>query len=119
MIQIGTRAKGNRAEDLATNYLVKKRLVVVTRNYYCRVGEIDIVMRDKDYLVFVEVRHRKRGDYGGALESIDYFKQTKLRRAAEHYLVTTKTSDCPCRFDILCVNGNLSNPSFEWISNAF
>ena len=89
------------------------------RNYDCRVGEIDIIMRDKDYLVFVEVRHRKRGDFGGALESIDRFKQRKLRRAAEHYLVTTKSSDCPCRFDILCVNGNLRSPTFEWLVNAF
>lgn len=119
MIQIGTRARGNFAEELATKYLVKQKLTLVCRNYTCRVGEIDIIMRAQEYLVFVEVRHRKRDDFGGALESVDRFKQNKLRRAAEHYLLATKSSDCACRFDILCVNGNLRRPTYEWIVNAF
>jgi len=83
------------------------------------VGELDLIMWDADYLVFVEVRYRKHNWYGGALESIDHHKQAKLRRAAEHYLVQSKNTDCPCRFDILCVNGNLNKPEFDWIKNAF
>lgn len=76
-------------------------------------------MTDGDYLVFVEVRYRKNLDFGGALESIDRTKQNKLRRTAEHYLLTTKNTDCPCRFDILCLNGNLNKPDIHWVENAF
>lgn len=119
MTLIGTRATGNHAEELAAKYLKKQKLTLHEQNYHCRVGELDLIMWDRDYLVFVEVRHRKHQDFGGALESIDRFKQAKLRRAAEHYLVYSKNTDCPCRFDILCVNGNLNKPEFEWIKNAF
>ncbi len=76
-------------------------------------------MRDYDYLVFIEVRYRVSTNYGGALESITVAKQNKLRRAAEFYLQRTKTGDCPCRFDILCVSGNLRKPNYQWIENAF
>jgi len=119
MIPTGTNAKGNRAEDLAAKYLKRQKLKLHTRNYHCRVGEIDLIFWDQDYLVFVEVRYRKNQHFGGALESIDRFKQAKLRRAAEHYLVYSKTTDCPCRFDILCVDGDLNKPNYEWIKNAF
>jgi len=119
MIQIGTNAVGNRAETLAAEYLKKQKLQLHEQNYFCRVGEIDLILWDQDYLVFTEVRYRKNHNFGGALESIDRFKQAKLRRAAEHYLVYSKNTDCPCRFDILCVSGNLNRPQFEWIKNAF
>lgn len=76
-------------------------------------------MSDKDYLVFIEVRHRISSNFGGALESITPAKQAKLRRAAEFYLSQTKNRDCPCRFDILCINGNLRKPEYQWIENAF
>ena len=76
-------------------------------------------MRDQEYLVFVEVRHRKNTQYGGALESITFSKQAKLRRAAEVYLQNIKTRDCPCRFDILCITGSLQRPNYLWIENAF
>jgi len=76
-------------------------------------------MREADYLVFIEVRYRHSHNYGGALESITPAKQAKLRRAAEFYLLRTKNTDCACRFDILCVSGNLRQPAYEWIKNAF
>lgn len=76
-------------------------------------------MLDQEYLVFIEVRHRLSSNFGGALESITPAKQTKLRRAAEFYLLSTKNNDCPCRFDILCVNGSLHKPEYQWIENAF
>ena len=76
-------------------------------------------MNDCDCLVFIEVRHRLSNAFGGALESITLSKQEKLRRAAQLYLLQTKNNDYPCRFDILCVNGNLRNPMYQWIENAF
>lgn len=117
MIQTGIL--GSRAERLALKYLKKRGLTLHTQNFHCRYGEIDLIMWDADYLVFVEVRHRKNQQYGGALASVDQRKQGKLRRTAEHYLVHSKNTDCPCRFDILCVNGSLYKPEYDWVQNAF
>ena len=110
---------GNHAENLALKYLQKNHLNLIESNFSCRYGEIDLVMQDSDYLVFVEVRHRKSQRFGGALASVDARKQNKLRRTAEYYLIRHKKTDCPCRFDILCVDGNLSAPTYDWIHNAF
>lgn len=120
---IKTGILGNRAEKLAAKHLGHQGLTLIEKNYRCKLGEIDLVMKHKaayeEYLVFVEVRHRKSQSFGGALESVGQHKQTKLRRAAEHYLVHHKLTDCAARFDILCVNGDLNKPEFEWIQNAF
>lgn len=116
---IRTGMLGDRAEKLAHKYLRKQGLKSLTQNYHCRFGEIDLIMQDKDYLVFIEVRYRNSQQFGGALESVDRHKQAKLRRTAETYLLKTKNHDCPCRFDILCVTGNLNNPEIDWIKNAF
>jgi len=94
-------ACGDRAEDLALKYLQSKGFTVAERNFHCRYGEIDLIMRDRDYIVFVEVRYRASSNFGGALESIDQFKQAKLRRAAEFYLVKRKSNDCACQFGLL------------------
>ena len=110
---------GNRAEKKALKYLKQQGMKPIEENYLCRFGEIDLIMRHQDYLVFVEVRYRKSAHFGGALESIDRHKQAKLRRSAEHYLIRHKLSDSPCRFDILCLQGNLEKPTIEWIENAF
>ena len=116
---IRTGILGNRAEKLALKFLKKNGLKPHAENFHCRYGEIDLIMWDQDYLVFVEVRHRKSQQFGGALESVDQRKQGKLRRSAETYLSRFKKTDCPCRFDILCVNGDLNKPDFDWIKNAF
>lgn len=116
---IKTGILGNRAEKLAAKYLTSKRLKLVEKNYRCKLGEIDLVMQHADSLVFVEVRHRKSRQFGGALESVGHHKQAKLRRAAEHYLMHNKLNDCAARFDVLCVNGNLNNPDYHWVQNAF
>lgn len=113
------RQRGDQAEDLALAYLKNQNFTLVTRNFNCRLGEIDLIMLDQSYLVFIEVRHRKNQAFGGALESITLAKQTKLRRAAEFYLQSTKTQDCPCRFDILCLTGDLKQPETMWIKDAF
>jgi len=112
-------ACGDHAEDLALDYLLLKKFTLEERNFNCRYGEVDLIMRDKSYLVFVEVRYRASANFGGALESINRSKQDKLRKTAEFYLQKRKFIDSPCRFDILCVNGNLNKPDYEWIANAF
>ena len=91
---------------------------LIQRNYRCPLGEIDLIMRDRHCLVFVEVRYRRQSRFGGALESIDTHKQTKLRRAALHYLNSVNGHGSECRFDILCLQGELHKPDIMWLDNA-
>lgn len=114
-----TGTLGSRAENLALDFLQRQGMKLRHRNFNSRYGELDLVMQAGEYLVFVEVRYRKDQRFGGALESVDQRKQSKLRRTAEFYLQKHKSTDSPCRFDILCIGGQLSQPTIDWIENAF
>ncbi len=116
---IKTGILGSRAEKLAAKHLRRSGLSLIRQNYRCRLGELDLIMQDQEYLVFVEVRHRKSQSHGGALESVDYRKQKKLRRAAESYLLEFKLHNQAARFDVVCVDGTLTKPNIQWIKNAF
>ncbi|MEW6314106.1 MAG: YraN family protein [Pseudomonadota bacterium] len=106
--------KGAHAEQAAATFLEQRGLKLLTSNYHCRYGEIDLVLQDGDTLVFAEVRLRNRDDFGGAAASITPAKQKKIRLAAQHYLSGLRTSP-PCRFDAVLIRNN----DFEWIKNAF
>ena len=103
------------SEDLALKYLKRRGLKLLERNYSSRHGEIDLIMQDKDTLVFVEVRYRKHDNYGGAAESVDRHKQSRIANTAESYL-QTHPWDGPCRFDIVAIQGK-AKP--QWIIGAF
>lgn len=90
-------------------------LVLIARNYRCRYGEVDLIMQDKETLVFVEVRLRSRSNFGGAAASIDSHKQHKLARTAQYYLASLPHLP-PCRFDAVLLT---SATQIEWIRNAF
>ena len=105
---------GAQAEQAAAAYLVKRGLQLVEKNYRCRFGEIDLIMRAGVTLVFVEVRSRSSRAFGGAAASIDARKQRKLIAAAQHYLAQLGKPP-PCRFDALLFEGS----EIEWIQNAF
>lgn len=111
------RLKGDRAERYAEAFLARHKLVLVQRNYRCRFGEIDLIMRDEETLVFVEVRMRATRIFGDAGSSITLSKQRKVLRAARHYLLSLKTEPC-CRFDAVLLSGVDGN-EIEWIRNAF
>lgn len=114
------RARGNQAEDLAWEYLKKQGLRLETRNYLTRMGEIDIIAWDKKTLVFAEVRFRKASSFGTGLESITSSKQKKITTAAEHFLQKRFQSSPPdCRFDVISIDGELSQHEIRWIKNAF
>lgn len=118
-----TRTTGLRAEDQVLSFLIKQGLKPVTRNYNCRVGELDLVMWDGETLVFIEVRYRKNRHYGSAVETVDYRKQRKLARTALHFLQTRHDSRWPpCRFDVIGVDpadNQATSLHFDWIKNAF
>lgn len=108
---------GTNAERLAEGFLVAQGLALVERNYRCRLGEIDLVMRDRETLVFVEVRLRSHSEFGGAAGSITRAKQDRLLRAARHYL--SREGGAPvCRFDAVLLDGG-KEPRIEWIRDAF
>lgn len=109
--------KGSDAEQVAASYLQRQRLILVTQNYRCRFGEIDLIMRDGTTLVFIEVRMRSHEIFGGAAASITLSKQAKLLRTARYYLAELN-SEPPCRFDALLLSG-ANGQEIEWIKNAF
>ncbi len=77
-------------------------------------------MDDGEYVVFVEVRYRNSNQFGGALDSIDSRKQKRLRASAEHYRQRHKPiSKRPCRFDVICLTGNIDSVNPDWIKDAF
>jgi putative endonuclease len=107
--------KGRPAEELALQHLTAAGLRLRTRNYICRMGEIDLVLQEGDTVVFVEVRQRRSAAYGSAAESITARKQEKLLAAARHYLLRERSLP-PCRFDAVLVDGA---GRVEWIRDAF
>jgi len=109
------RNSGKEAEQLAADMLRAQGLREVCRNYHCRGGEIDLIMRDGEQLVFVEVRYRSRSDYGTAAESVQQTKQQRLTLAALHYLQKSRYSG-PCRFDVVAIDGK-RQPC--WLKDAF
>lgn len=109
---------GTEAEVLALAYLQKQGLSLKVVNFRCKMGEVDLIMQDGIYLVFVEVRMRTSDDYGGALASITVSKQCKIKNTAKLYLLENNLYDkCPVRFDVLTIQGATSEVS--WIKNAF
>lgn len=114
-----TRQIGAEAEDLAIGHLEKKGLILLTRNYHCRRGEIDLIMQDGNFLVFIEVRYRKNNRYGSAAESVTRQKQQRLLTTAEYYLQNENyNADNACRFDVITLSGQ-QNPQIDWIKDAF
>ncbi len=101
---------------MAAAFLTQHRLRVLERNYRCRSGEIDLIARDGDTLVFVEVRLRRSDRYGGAAASVDRAKQMRLLRAARHYLGGRPEQSC--RFDVLLLDA-LDPQRVEWLRDAF
>lgn len=108
---------GDDAEALAANYLQSQGLSLLARNYRCRFGEIDLIMRQGNSIVFVEVRMRSQATYGGAAASINLPKQQKLIRTAEHFLQRHR-HQAACRFDAVLLTG-LNPNHIEWIQDAF
>lgn len=108
--------RGAAAESLAAVFLRAHGLAIVERNYRCRFGEIDLIAREAETLVFVEVRRRSSDAFGGAAESITAAKRARLTAAARHYLARSRGVPA-CRFDAVLLHGD--PPRIEWIRNAF
>lgn len=113
-----TQQIGRIAEENALEYLSSQGLKLVSRNYSCHLGEIDLIMRDKEYLVFIEVRTRKSMSYGGGVASITYAKRQKIIRTTSHFIIKHKIQEKhPLRFDVLSIDGK--SKAITWIKDAF
>lgn len=108
---------GAQAELWAEDYLRRQGLHPVARNYRCRFGEIDLIMRDAGTLAFIEVRQRRSAGYGGAAESIDRHKQQRLISTAQYYLAGMNPVP-PCRFDAVLME-DAKGLNVQWLKNAF
>lgn len=104
---------GQGGEDDALAYLVERGLVLLERNFRCKAGEIDLVMRDGQTLVFVEVRKRTPNAYGDAAASITPAKQRRLIIAAQLYLQRYRSPPA-CRFDVIAIDGG----KITWLKDA-
>jgi len=116
-----SKSAGDHAEALALEHLQRHGLALVCRNYrvargpHARGGEIDLIVRERDgTLVFVEVRSRTSGAFGGALASVTARKQQRVVLAARHYLAALGRTP-PCRFDVVAIEG----ASVQWVRGAF
>lgn len=112
-----TRQTGQDAETLAAEHLQRAGLRLIERNVNCRWGEIDLLMADGTFWVFVEVKARRSRAFGGGMAAVTVGKQQKLRRTAQWYLGQQRRPDQPCRFDVVDVN--LATHDIQWIRNAF
>lgn len=108
--------KGDQAEQQALVYLKQQGLHWLCSNFRCKAGELDLVMRDKEALVIVEVRFRKSEQFGGALASITPQKQARIVAATQHYVIINHMSHCAIRFDVVAIAGD---GNVHWIKNAF
>ena len=108
------QAAGGEAEDRAARFLARQGLAILARNYRTRLGEIDLVARDGDTLVFVEVRLRTSRACGGAAESVGSRKQRRIAAAARQYLARLGREPA-CRFDVI----TLEEREPTWMRGAF
>jgi putative endonuclease len=112
--------KGQKAEDLAEAFLQAQGLISLVKNFSCKSGEIDLIMKEKEVVVFVEVRLRTNPFFTHAAESVNYNKQRKLINTARFYLQQTGLFDkVACRFDVIAMNNNQRITATDWIKNAF
>ena len=114
------RQIGQNAEDIAADFLEARDIAVLIRNYRRRLGELDLVARQDDVLLIVEVRTRASERYGGAAASIDFYKQRRIIRATLQLLQQRKDlARLRVRFDVIVVSNLAGQPQVEWIQHAF
>ena len=114
------RTRGKHAEDAARACLIRAGLREIAANANYRGGELDLVMRDGDSVVFVEVRYRRSSAFGGGMGAVDSGKRRQQVLAAQLFLAEHREySHAPCRFDVVEASGNPDAPDLNWMKDAF
>ena len=115
-----TQKVGDFAEQKAAEYLIEAGCQIIQKNFMSKLGEIDLIIQDKEMLVFVEVRYRQKEDYGSGAESVTRGKQRKIIRAAQYYLQKNKMDHMvACRFDVVSITQAGQSLEIDWIKDAF
>lgn len=113
-----TQQSGQKAEGEALLYLQKQGFKLITKNYNCRFGEIDLIMQDGEHLVFIEVRSRINTSYGDGAASITDAKRQKIIKSTTHFLLAKQLLDKhPIRFDVISIDGK--SGAISWLKDAF
>ncbi len=113
---MNTREKGAAYEQIAAQYLQKHGITIVERNYRNRRGEIDLIGKDGDYTVFIDVKYRKDSEAGQPAEAVNYGKQRKICNVADYYRMVHHMGDfTPVRYDVVAICG----AEITWYQNAF
>ena len=110
---------GAQSEDLAVWYLKKNGYKILEQNFRTRLGEIDIIAKEKKTIVFVEVKSRRSIRYGSPKWSVTHQKQRKISMVALQYLKKTRQTDAAARFDVVAAISNREEPQIEVVKNAF
>ncbi|MEI3220385.1 MAG: YraN family protein [Lachnoclostridium sp.] len=106
-------------EQTAGKYLEEQGYRILDYNFRCPLGEIDIIARDGDYLVFCEVKYRKNFKKGTPAEAVTYAKQKVISKCAMFYVMQKGYNDIPCRFDVVAISGEDTEICVDVIKNAF
>lgn len=109
------RQLGTQKERLAGKLLMKNGYEIISFNYRCRFGEIDIIAKENDMLVFVEVKYRSNEKMGMPQEAVDIRKQHKIIQVARYYCLSHGLSQMPCRFDVVAILGT----RYKIVKDAF
>lgn len=111
---------GRQGELKAEQFLLSQGFKIIARNYRCSAGELDLVMRDHNTLVFVEVRTQSGPMFGDPLESVTFRKQRQIIKAASHYLTRNRlTQQQPVRFDVIGICWTAAVPRITHVKGAF
>jgi putative endonuclease len=110
---------GKTGEDLACRELERRGYVILARRYRRRGGELDIIARDRETLVFVEVKARQDHAFGAAAEAVNLLKRHRMARVALDYVMGHRLTGCPCRFDVVSIHLDDGRPTIEVFQNAF
>lgn len=110
---------GHWGEDLAATFLRRKRLKIVARNVRTPVGEIDIIARNRQFLLFIEVKTRRTTSHGAPAEAVGATKQRQILRAAQWYLQQECVANLQPRFDVISILAGSEPPQIEHIEDAF
>ena len=115
-----TRETGQTFETIARTQLEQAGLKFIAGNVSFRFGELDLIMRDGELLVFVEVRYRRNSRFGGGLLSVTGAKQRRIALAASAWLVENPhQAQRACRFDVIAIGGDEQSPEINWVKAAF
>ena len=113
-------SKGAQWEKLAESFLNKRGLKTLERNYNSRFGEVDLIMMDRQALVFTEVRYRRSDTHGSGAQSVTFAKQKRITRASQRFLQHHRHhASLSCRFDVVSIGYDEGRLLLNWIRNAF